>query len=96
VGRLCVGKLTLDCDTLVVTKEGKLLSLSNREFDLLRVLMEGAGQVIARSRLEESVFGASRTSDSNVLEVHIHNLRQKIGDTSLKTVRGVGYTLTKT
>ena len=95
VGRICVGNLTLDSDTLVVTKEGKLLSLSNREFELLRVLMEGAGQVISRSRLEESVFGASRTSDSNVLEVHIHNLRQKIGESSLKTGRGGGYALTK-
>lgn len=95
VGRICVGNLTLDSDTLVVTKEGKLLNLSNREFELLRVLMEGAGQVISRSRLEESVFGSSRASDSNVLEVHIHNLRQKIGESSLKTVRGVGYTLTK-
>lgn len=95
VGRICVGKLTLDSDTLVVTKEGKLLNLSNREFELLRVLMEGAGQVISRSRLEESVFGSSRTCDSNVLEVHIHNLRQKIGESSLKTVRGVGYALIK-
>ncbi|MDO8318269.1 response regulator transcription factor [Rhodoferax sp.] len=95
VGRLCVGNITLDSDTLVVTKDGKLLSLSNREFELLRVLMEGAGQVISRSRLEEAVFGSIRNGDSNVLEVHIHNLRQKIGDTSLKTVRGVGYALTK-
>lgn len=95
VGRICVGNLTLDSDTLVVTKEGKLLNLSNREFELLRVLMEGAGQVISRSQLEESVFGSSRNSDSNVLEVHVHNLRQKIGEASLKTVRGVGYTLTK-
>ena len=95
VGRICVGSLTLDSDTLVVTRDGKLLNLSNREFELLRVLMEGAGQVIARSRLEESVFGSNRSSDSNVLEVHIHNLRQKIGESSLKTVRGVGYTLTK-
>jgi DNA-binding response OmpR family regulator len=69
--------------------------LSNREFELLRVLMEGAGQVISRSQLEASVFGSSRSSDSNVLEVHIHNLRQKIGESSLKTVRGVGYSLSK-
>jgi len=46
VGRICVGSLTLDSDTLVVTKDGKLLNLSNREFDLLRVLMGGGGQVI--------------------------------------------------
>lgn len=94
LGRILAGNLTLDSDTQVVTKDGKLINLSNREFDLLRVLMEGEGQVIARSRLEEAVFGPSRNSDSNVLEVHVHNLRQKIGETRLKTVRGVGYCLT--
>jgi len=95
VGRMSVGTLTLDSDTKVVIKDGKLLNLSNREFELLQVLMEGAGQVIARSRLEEAVFGPGRSGDSNVLEVHIHNLRNKLGDSSLKTVRGVGYTLMK-
>lgn len=95
VGRISVGKLTLDSDTQAVTQGGQLLSLSNREFELLKVLMEGAGQVISRSLLEASVFGPNRGGDSNVLEVHIHNLRQKIGEASIKTVRGVGYTLTK-
>jgi DNA-binding response OmpR family regulator len=95
LGRISVGHLTLDAETQVVTKEGKLLNLSNREFELLRVLMESAGQVLPRSRLEQSVFGSNRSGESNVLEVHIHNLRQKIGDAHLRTVRGVGYTLAK-
>lgn len=95
VGRISVGHLLLDADTQVVTKDGSLLNLSNREFELLQLLMENAGQVVTRSRLEQSVFGANRSGESNVLEVHIHNLRQKIGDTPLRTVRGVGYTLAK-
>jgi two-component system response regulator QseB len=95
VGRVSVGNLTLDSDTQVATKDGKLLNLSHREFELLRVLMESAGEVIPRSKLEESVLGAHRSGESNVLEVHVHNLRQKIGDACLKTVRGVGYTLAK-
>ncbi|PKO61890.1 MAG: DNA-binding response regulator [Betaproteobacteria bacterium HGW-Betaproteobacteria-18] len=95
VGRINVGKLTLDSDTQVATQDDKLLSLSNREFKLLRVLMESAGKVITRSRLEESVFGAGGNVESNALEVHIHHLRQKIGETSIQTVRGVGYTLTR-
>lgn len=93
VGRISAGNLTLDADTQVVTKDGKLVNLSNREFELLQVLMENAGQVVSRSRLEESTLGSNRSGESNVLEVHIHNLRQKIGDSSLKTVRGVGYSL---
>lgn len=95
VGRLQVGPLLLDADRQQVTQGDEALSLSNREFKLLRVLMEGAGQVIARGKLEQLVFGSSHSNDSNVLEVHIHHLRQKIGDDSIKTVRGVGYTLTR-
>lgn len=95
VGRLQVGPLVLDADRQRVTLNDEALSLSTREFKLLQVLMEGAGQVIARGKLEQLVFGSSHSNDSNVLEVHIHNLRQKIGDDSIKTVRGVGYTLTR-
>jgi DNA-binding response OmpR family regulator len=95
VGHTQVGQLSLDADAQVVTKDGELLNLSRREFELLRMLMESAGQVIPRSRLELSLFGANWSGESNALEVHIHNLRQKIGETSLKTVRGVGYTLSR-
>jgi len=85
----------LDADRHLVTLDDEALSLSNREFKLLRVLMESAGQVIARGKLAQLVFGSSHSNDSNVLEVHIHHLRQKIGEDSIKTVRGVGYILTK-
>lgn len=94
-GRITVGNLTLNANTLSATMADHWLSLSRREFELLRVLMEHAGQVVTRSRLEQQLFGADRAIESNALEVHIHNLRQKIGETRLKTVRGVGYALIK-
>ncbi|TXT40814.1 MAG: CinA domain-containing protein [Comamonadaceae bacterium] len=93
IGRIKVGNLVLDADAQSVTQDGKWLALSNREFELLQLLMENAGQVVTRSRLEQSLFGLNRAGESNVLEVHIHNLRQKLGDSCLKTVRGVGYAL---
>ncbi|NCN70902.1 MAG: response regulator transcription factor [Betaproteobacteria bacterium] len=95
VGRISVGELMIDTDTHVATQNGQLLNLSNREFDLLQALMIHADKVVTRHQLEESVFGLSRNSESNALEVHIHHLRQKIGEASLKTVRGVGYMLVK-
>lgn len=95
VGRITVGNLTIDTDTQAVTLDGKWLSLSNRELLLLRMLMENVGQVVTRTRLEQHLFGVNRTGESNVLEVHVHNLRQKIGETKLKTVRGVGYAMAK-
>lgn len=94
-GRTSVGKLWLNADTQVATQDGQVLNLSRREFDLLRILMENAGQVIPRSRLEQSLFGLNWSGDSNALEVHIHNLRQKLGEVGIKTVRGVGYTIVK-
>lgn len=95
VGRVQVDDLLLDVDTQTVTLAGRLLSVSGSEFKVLRVLMEDFGQVVSRRKLEQTLFGANRSGDSNVLEVHIHHLRQKIGEARLKTVRGVGYTLVK-
>jgi two-component system OmpR family response regulator/two-component system response regulator QseB len=57
--------------------------------------MEGAGRVLTRAQLEQSLYGWNRNVDSNAVEVHIHNLRLKIGASTLKTVRGVGYTIAR-
>jgi DNA-binding response OmpR family regulator len=94
-GLLSIGDLTLNLDARVLTLKGEVVSVSKREFDVLRLLMEGAGRVLTRTQLEQSLYGWSRQVDSNAVEVHIHNLRQKIGATTLKTVRGVGYTIAR-
>jgi DNA-binding response OmpR family regulator len=92
-GHHTVGELTMDVDGHTVMKNGTLLNLSKREFDVLRVLMEGAGNVITRNQLERALYGVNCQVESNTVEVHIHNLRAKIGAKSLKTMRGIGYTL---
>lgn len=94
-GVISVGNLTLNLDSRVLTMNGEEVSVSKREFDVLRVLMEGAGRVLTRAQLEQSLYGWNRNVDSNAVEVHIHNLRLKIGATTLKTVRGVGYTIAR-
>ncbi len=95
-GVVTVGDLTLNLDSRVLTQKGEVVNVSRREFDVLRVLMEGAGRVLTRAQLEQSLYGWNRNVDSNAVEVHIHNLRLKIGATTLKTVRGVGYTIART
>lgn len=95
VARIQVDDLVLDVDHQSVTLGGRLLNVSGSEFKVLRVLMEDVGQVVTRRKLEQALFGSHRGGDSNVLEVHVHHLRQKIGEARLKTVRGVGYTLIK-
>lgn len=94
-GVISVGNLTLNLDSRVLTMNGEEVGVSKREFDVLRVLMEGAGRVLTRAQLEQSLYGWNRNVDSNAVEVHIHNLRLKIGATTLKTVRGVGYTIAR-
>jgi two-component system OmpR family response regulator/two-component system response regulator QseB len=94
-GALAVGELTLNLDTRVLTRNGEVISVSKREFDVLRALMEAAGRVLTRAQLEQSLYGWNRNVDSNAIEVHIHNLRLKIGATTLKTVRGIGYTIAR-
>ena len=95
VGALSVGELTLNLDAHSVTKGGDPVSISKREFDVLRALMEGAGRVLTRGQLEQSLYGLNRNVDSNAIEVHVHNLRAKLGAGLLKTVRGVGYTISR-
>ncbi len=95
-GTLCAGPLKLNLDTHTLTKDGAVVKVSKREFSVLQALMEGAGRVLTRGQLEQSMYGWKGSSvDSNAIEVHIHNLRLKIGAATLHTIRGVGYTIVK-
>lgn len=69
------------------------LSLSPREFDLLEALLEQPGAVLSRETLEERLYGWDEEVASNALEVHLHNLRRKLGPDWIRNVRGVGYKL---
>lgn len=92
---LTVGDLTLDLTAHTVAKGDARIAVSAREFAVLRALMEGAGRVLTRSQIETSLYGWNRNVDSNAIEVHIHNLRLKLGGDIIKTVRGVGYTIAR-
>lgn len=90
---LCAGDLSLDLAQRAATLGGQPLTLSPREFALLEVLMMTPDRVVARTRLEASTCGWHGDSESNALEVHIHNLRRKLGHGRILTARGVGYRL---
>jgi len=55
--------------------------------------MLAAGRVLSREQIEQQLYGWGQEVDSNAVEVHIHNLRRKLGSGLIQTVRGVGYTL---
>ncbi|HEX8961768.1 MAG TPA: response regulator transcription factor [Rhodocyclaceae bacterium] len=93
-GTLAVGDLVLDLAAHTVTRKGAAIAVSAREFAILKALVEAAGRVLTRTQLETSLYGWNAV-DSNAIEVHIHNLRSKLGNDVIKTVRGVGYTIAK-
>jgi DNA-binding response OmpR family regulator len=89
------GDLVLDAAARRVSRNGKPVELSAREFDLLQILLDNTGRVMTRTQLEGALYGWRDEPDSNALEVHIHHLRRKLGADFIKTLRGVGYTVPK-
>jgi len=94
---LNVGDLVLDPGAQQVTRAGAPIELTGKEYSLLEYFMRHPGQVLSRTRLIEHVWDIAYESDSNVVDVYVSYLRNKIdrpfGRESLETVRGAGYML---
>lgn len=85
--------ITADPKTAIVTTKDQAISLSRRELSILISLMERPGTIRSRSELEDRLYGWQEEIESNAVEVHIHNLRNKLGREVIETVRGLGYRL---
>jgi DNA-binding response OmpR family regulator len=93
---LHVADVSLNRDTRETIRAGKLVSLTQREFDLLELLMSRPRHVFTRERILDRLWGYDFGGDTNVIDVHVSALREKLGDrdrTLIRTVRGVGFTL---
>jgi len=88
---ISVDNVTIDLNSRIVKVNDHIISLPRREFNLLETLIQNQGKVMTRFSLEQSLYSWDDDIESNVLEVHIHNLRKKIDKSFIKTVRGVGY-----
>lgn len=88
-----IGKLSIEPARQRVIYDESELALSLREYSLLLELARHAGRFVTRSQLEYVMFNSESQMESNALEVHVHNLRKKIGGECIKTIRGVGYLL---
>jgi DNA-binding response OmpR family regulator len=88
------GGLTLDPVRRQVHRDGREVQLSAREFALLEALMQRPGAVLSREQLEDAVYGWGAEVGSNAVEVHLHNLRRKLGPEMIRNVRGAGYKVT--
>lgn len=87
------GALTLDEVAHAVTLRGISIPLVSREFSLLRALIEEPGKIYSKAELEEKLYGWNEEVESNTIEVHVHNLRKKLGAEQIVTIRGIGYRL---
>jgi two-component system, OmpR family, response regulator MprA len=94
---LSYNDLELNQATHEVYRAGEVMELTTREYDLLLMLMRHPRQVLTRDRLLEQVWGYNTDLETNVLEVHMGHLRQKLeasgGTRVIQTIRGVGYVL---
>ena len=88
---MTAGPLSLDPVQRVATLDGSELALTAKEFALLEALLRRPGAVLSRERLEESIYGWGEEVGSNAVEVHLHNLRRKLGSKLIQNIRGVGY-----
>ncbi len=87
--------ISLNIDSYTVCVDGEPVSLTAREFDILKVLMENQGRVFSRDNLLNSVWGYDYFGDEKIVNTHIKNIRQKLGIDCIETVRGVGYKIDK-
>ncbi len=89
---ITLGPLTVAPGAREVRLDGREIDLTQREFDLLEYLVRNSGQVVTRDRLLESVWGFISPGETRTVEVHVAQLRKKLGSPELiRTVRGVGY-----
>ena len=88
--------VTLNRGTRIVNRDGRVIELTPREFDLLEFFMMHPRQVLTRNAILARIWGYNYVGDDNVIEVYIRHLREKLNDIPpqlLQTVRGVGYVL---
>jgi DNA-binding response OmpR family regulator len=92
-----VGELSLDLERHEAQRGDRTIELTAKEFDLLAYLMRNAGRVLTKSQIIDHVWGYDNEATSNVVEIYIHYLRDKVdrgfARPLIRTVRGVGYTI---
>ncbi|MBL8384815.1 MAG: response regulator transcription factor [Burkholderiales bacterium] len=74
-----------------VLRAGAPVRLTRHEFRILEFLLERRGRVQSRRQIEDALYGWGEAAESNSIEVHVHNLRRKLGESLIETVRGAGY-----
>ena len=83
--------IEMNTDSHAVHYKGRAVELTNREFILLRILMENRGVAMTRERLLSEAWGYDYYGETNIIDVYVRYIRQKTADDVIRTIRGVGY-----
>jgi DNA-binding response OmpR family regulator len=83
--------LSLDSAKHLVILDNKNIDFSVKDFSILKLLLENCGNVVSKIQIENLLYNWDDLIESNTIEVHIHNIRKKIGREFINTIRGVGY-----
>ncbi len=86
------GKVILDRERFLLLLEGNEIQLPKKEFELLELLLSKPGKVFPRDQILSKVWGDDTIVGERTIDVHIRKLREKIGDSYIRTIKGVGYT----
>lgn len=85
------GELKIDPESFSITIRGEVITLAKKEFELLRLLVSKPGKVFKRQEILNKVWGNEVIVGDRTIDVHIRKLREKIGSSYIKTLKGVGY-----
>lgn len=88
-----IGEITVDTAARLVMKDGDVVSLTPREYGLVEYLAQHRGSVVSRTELYEHLFDENEDTLSNLLDVHVSNVRKKLGSSFISTRRGHGYSI---
>ena len=91
--KVVVGDLSIEVSTRKISKSGVEVHLTAREWALLECLLQRAGAIVSKAKLEETMYEFGSDIESNTVEVYISRLRRKLGDGVIRTLRGLGYRL---
>ena len=85
--------VSLDVAAQTISVDGEVLIITRREFMILKTLMENLGRIQTKDNIESKLYGWGEIIGSNTIEVHVSNLRKKLPANFIRTVRGLGYTV---
>lgn len=88
-------EIELNMDSFTVFVGAEAISLTTREFEILKFLLENQNRVITREQLLDSIWGYDYLGDEKIVNTHIKNIRKKLGVDYIETIRGVGYKIEK-